>query len=626
MKSLRGAGVCVVLGAFLALGCDDGGGTPKVSPPGTSGGASGNAGSGNVACEDKDGDGFCGLLYATEQDCDDDDPAIYPRATETCNAKDDDCDGVIDNGATAACQFTCEAPTGGCETMTAISAGSRHVCALSSSGGVYCWGSNTSGGLGIPDLSNSTLPVAVPGVSGATALAGSSTVTCALAGSEALCWGAGSALPFAIPLDPSTKQIALTDATIYALLADGSVQSRALLPTTAAPAVFVAVTQTAQQAISASGSVFCMLDAAGALHCPAPSDKAKAIDATGVTMANVTLDGSVCYTQAGALHCVDTNGSDQVIAGNGSAVGVAKSTAYGCAFAASGKVACWTAGPTMITDAQQLAIGGSFGCVLRKNGKVSCWGSRDNGALGDGTVGSGQEAEPIDVQPTAGFALKGAVLLRTPALGACDSVSDVAFTTTHYGTGAVHALFKSCATKCQNTLDSAACFADCAKNPGLSAECFGCFAGLASCTGPSCYAAFTGCAGFPIDFLPVARNAPRFECVGAACMKGAQLAADCKEAAECLSGACDTLPQSPDHSVCVTTDGASCDGSTAFCACDFGDPSFGYGYFGHCGGCYAPGRIGSAAGDCFRDCTNLNYCEVGQKCEFFSDYRQKHCN
>ena len=47
---------------------------------------------------DEDGDGFrtCGA----SPDCDDSDPLVWPGAPELCNGADDDCDGVADNGAT----------------------------------------------------------------------------------------------------------------------------------------------------------------------------------------------------------------------------------------------------------------------------------------------------------------------------------------------------------------------------------------------------------------------------------------------------------------------------------------------------------------------------------------------
>ena len=50
-----------------------------------------------VACEDHDEDGF-GEGCAHGDDCDDSDPDVRPGATEVCNEVDDDCDGVIDEG------------------------------------------------------------------------------------------------------------------------------------------------------------------------------------------------------------------------------------------------------------------------------------------------------------------------------------------------------------------------------------------------------------------------------------------------------------------------------------------------------------------------------------------------
>jgi hypothetical protein len=38
-----------------------------------------------------------------ERDCDDRDRAVNPRGTETCNNKDDDCDGTVDDGLTRRC-------------------------------------------------------------------------------------------------------------------------------------------------------------------------------------------------------------------------------------------------------------------------------------------------------------------------------------------------------------------------------------------------------------------------------------------------------------------------------------------------------------------------------------------
>jgi MYXO-CTERM domain-containing protein len=50
------------------------------------------------ALRDRDGDGVFDGLTA-DRDCDDDDPLVFPGAPELCNGRDDDCDGLIDVGA-----------------------------------------------------------------------------------------------------------------------------------------------------------------------------------------------------------------------------------------------------------------------------------------------------------------------------------------------------------------------------------------------------------------------------------------------------------------------------------------------------------------------------------------------
>jgi streptogramin lyase len=47
---------------------------------------------------DRDGDG-----YAPPEDCDDTDPTIFPGAVEVCNGRDDNCNGVVDEGVANAC-------------------------------------------------------------------------------------------------------------------------------------------------------------------------------------------------------------------------------------------------------------------------------------------------------------------------------------------------------------------------------------------------------------------------------------------------------------------------------------------------------------------------------------------
>ena len=72
------------------------------------------------ACMDLDEDGVVSEACGGE-DCDDSDAAVRPGGVERCNGEDDDCDGEVDEGASAACVSgacvggTCVEPDAGAE-------------------------------------------------------------------------------------------------------------------------------------------------------------------------------------------------------------------------------------------------------------------------------------------------------------------------------------------------------------------------------------------------------------------------------------------------------------------------------------------------------------------------------
>ena len=78
----------------------------------------------------------------------------------------------------------------GIAAATHVCGGSKHACAVLSSGAVWCWGSGSNGQLGNGSSCSSSPPVQVTSITDAVDVACSETATCALHASGAVsCWG-----------------------------------------------------------------------------------------------------------------------------------------------------------------------------------------------------------------------------------------------------------------------------------------------------------------------------------------------------------------------------------------------------------------------------------------------------
>jgi alpha-tubulin suppressor-like RCC1 family protein len=249
--------------------------------------------------------------------------------------------------------------------VQAISAGEGHTCALTTGGGVECWGFNDDGRLGDGSTTNSAIPVAVTGLSsGVQAIAMGGFHSCALTAEGAVrCWGSNG----------------------NGQLGDGS-KIESHVP------VDVTGLTSAIQAISAGEYQTCALTTAGAVLCWGGNefgalgnndlgDSAVPVAvsglASGVEAIATGFHHTCAVTHGGAAKCWGLNADGQL--GDDSTV--------------ESLVPVDVAG--LASSARAISAGEYHTCALTTPGSVECWGNGSFDQLGtNSTHGS---LVPVDV-------------------------------------------------------------------------------------------------------------------------------------------------------------------------------------------------------------------------------------
>ena len=250
------------------------------------------------------------------------------------------------NGSTTPVQVT-----GLTSGVKSLSAGDRLGCAVTSAGGVKCWGMNTYGQLGIGTTDYSAHGVTdVTGLATGTVAVGAAGLrACALMSTGGVkCWGDSF-----VGNNTTNKYYVPTDASV---LGSGS------------PAKALAVGNNTACVIMNSGGVKCWGN--------------NAFGAVGINGGNVLVPTDIPELSPGV-------------------VSLSIGTNHGCAVMTAGGIKCWgsnqygavgvgTVGSTYwtpvdvvgITDAVYVSAGKDNTCALRANGAVLCWGDNSYGQLG----------------------------------------------------------------------------------------------------------------------------------------------------------------------------------------------------------------------------------------------------
>jgi alpha-tubulin suppressor-like RCC1 family protein len=305
------------------------------------------------------------------------------------------------------------APVGGGSSLGLLATSPNHSCGVTAAGGVKCWGNNFDGQFGNGDIESSDSPLDVTGLtSGVKAVTTGMSHTCALTTAGGVkCWGTnslgqlgdGTLIDRLTPVDVTgltsgVASISAGDFSTCAVTTTGGAKCWGYnenhqlgdgTTTTRTSPVNVSGLTSGVASISAGGTVTCAVTTTGGAKCWGFNDDGQVGDGTTTdrsTPVNVSgLTSSVASISAGSTHA--------------------------CAITTTGGAKCWgsnheghlgndsttkSSTPVNVTGltsgVASISAGYDLTCAVTTASGAMCWGSNTYGG-----VGSGSQSDDIEV-------------------------------------------------------------------------------------------------------------------------------------------------------------------------------------------------------------------------------------
>ena len=299
-----------------------------------------------------------------------------------------------------------------------VSAGSEHSCALDSEGGVWCWGNGANGRLGNDASSESDHAVAVVnGDSSVTALTGivqiggSSTSPCALTvEGGVVCWGYNS--DGQIGNNFNTDRDHPVD-----VVASGT------NPTALSGIVQISQSSASNHtcALTVEGGVVCWGKGGdGQLGNGYNTDKNYPVDVVASGTVTTPLGGIVQITTGGTHTCAITKEGGVKCWGKGSNGRLGNKSSTDTNYPVD--VVDEDSAP--LTGVVQIGSGTAHTCALLEGGGVVCWGYNSDGQMGNGGATDKDHAVKVLEKEGSSFALSGILQMSVGYNHACALNSD----------------------------------------------------------------------------------------------------------------------------------------------------------------------------------------------------------